>query len=170
MRIEGVSGEWHLVASTSTRSEIAFDGDEPDPQGVSNWLNGSDNALAESAAETSGMVLSISPDGSFTEKVTGEPQVYWFDEEGVLAQGVSPFDGVIAWAADRAYLKPRAIANWAIPEEGRYAPALLRYDDGDTKIADQLRFEGHQLVRTVNVVTDELYLDRIVIIYQRSAR
>ena len=43
----------------------------------------------------------------------------------------------------------------------------LRYDDGYTMIAEWLERSDNRLVRTVNVVTDELYLDRIVMVYQQ---
>ena len=62
-----IQGEWHLVASASTNSEIEFIGEEPDPNGITNWLNGFDDTLVDSAKSTSGLVLTIQSDGTFAE-------------------------------------------------------------------------------------------------------
>ena len=170
MAYQNLEGEWQLISSASTRSEISFiNEDEPDPNGVTNWLNGLDDSLLESAKQTSGLVLSIKPDGSFTEVVTGKPEIYWFDAEGVLVDEVTPFNGVTVSSEKCTYLKPDAIAAWAIPVDGLYGESVLRYDDSDTKIADNLRLVDGHLVRTVNVVTDELYLDRVLIKYKRTS-
>lgn len=170
MAYQNIEGEWHLIASASITSEVQFVNDEqPDPNGVANWLNGFDDSLLESAKQTSGLVLSITPDGSFTERVTGKPEVYWFDVEGVFANEVTPFDGVTVKNEQGAYLKPVAVAKWAVAVEGRYGKCVLRYDDGDTKITDNLRIVEAHLIRTVNIVTDELYLDRVLIRYKRAS-
>lgn len=167
MASEEVQGEWRLVRSASIKSEIEFVNDEPHPNGVSDWLNGFDESLVDRASPTSGLTLSISPKGSFTERLSGKPNVYWFDNEGVLQTEVAPFDGVVVGCGQEAYLRPAEIAKWATPEDGEYGRALLRYDDGDTKIADRIRTMGDRLVRVVNIVTDDLYLDRVVIVYER---
>lgn len=168
MAYQSLEGEWQLVSSASITSEISFiNEDEPDPNGVANWLNGFDDNLLESAKLSSGLVLTIKSDGSFTEVVTGKPEVHWFDVEGVLADEVTPFNGVITSNEKGSYLKPVVIATWAIPVEGRYGECVLRYDDGDTKIADNLRLIDEHLIRTVNIVTDELYLDRVLVKYKR---
>jgi|GEM_PF-4391016 len=165
---ENIRGEWRLVASGSINAEIAFINDEePDPNGVSDWLNGFDHALVAASKPTSGLTLSIAADGTFSEIVSGNPQVYWFDVEGVLESEVIPFSGVVVHNDQASYLRPTSIATWATPVEGRYGLAVLRYDDGDTEISDSVRLVENQLIRTVNVVTDELYLDRIAIVYER---
>src|SRR5262245_59393032 len=162
-----IDGEWHLVASASIKTEVSFINGEPDPDGVANWLNGFDDQLIENAKPTSGLVLSINPDGSFTERVSGNPEVYWFDTEGILTDEVMPFNGTTFKSELGAYIRPLSIPRWATPVEGRYGKCVLRHDDGDTKITDNLRVIDEHLIRTVNVVTDELYLDRIVIKYKR---
>jgi hypothetical protein len=168
MALASIQGEWCLVASGSVNSEIAFINDEePDPNGVSDWLNGIDDTLVDTATATSGLTLSIASDGTFAEHVSGKPEVDWFDAEGILQAEVSPFNGVVVGSDQAVYLRPINIATWASPVEGRYGRAVLRYDDGDTKISDRIRALGDRLIRTVNVVTDELYLDRVVIVYER---
>ncbi|HEY2038426.1 MAG TPA: hypothetical protein VGG95_02105 [Edaphobacter sp.] len=165
-----VLGKWKLTASANVTSQIAFDeSNEPDPNGVGDWLNGFDEGLVSSATATSGMLLAIKEDGFFTERVTGTPNVNWFDVEGVLCEKVVPFDGAVVEGVERAYLCPVKIPSRAVPENGRYGEAVLRYDDGDTKIADSIHFMHEKLIRTINVVTDELYLDRTVLVYQRSS-
>jgi hypothetical protein len=168
MALESIQGEWRLVASGSVNSQIAFiNGEEPDPNGVSDWLNGIDDTLLDTAKATSGLTLSIASDGTFAEHISGNPEVYWFDVEGVLQAEVSPFNGVIVGSDQEVYLRPINIAKWASPVERQYGRAVLRYDDGDTKISDRVRTLGDRLIRTVNVVTDELYLDRVLIVYER---
>jgi hypothetical protein len=163
-----MQGTWILVASGSSRSEVEFlDNDEPDPHGVSKWLNGFDDGLIKEAKATSGLTLTVESDGTFAERAEGAPKVDWFDEEGVLQAQVTPFDGVIVTTADVSFLRPVEIASWALPVEGRYGTSVLRYDDGDTKISDGIRVIDGRLIRTVNVATDDLYLDRVVIVYER---
>ena len=170
MTDQNITGEWHLVASISIQPEshLEFLKDGPDHTGISNWLNGFDDKLIEEAQETSGLVLCIKQDGSFTEEVTGNPNVYWFNDEGCLVD-VAPFNGVLVETEQGFYLKPTNINEWAIPIEEAYGACVLRYDDGDTKITDHLRRVGEYLVRTVNVVTDEAYLDRVLIKYKRDS-
>lgn len=156
-------GTWQLIATARSDSEIAFIGEEPDPAGVADWLNG--RSAAGATVPAAGLLLEIQPNGRFTERRTGTPAVDWFDAEGVLADKPSPFDGTVLQSGLTAYLRPDDIASWARPEDGRYAPAVLRYDDGDTKIADSVTRDGPNLLRTVNVVTDELYLTRVVLVY-----
>jgi len=178
-RTAEICGEWHLAASASETSELHGDGDgggdpDPDPDGVARWLSGFDDALLAGATDTAGLVLTVLAGGTFTERVTGRPPVVqpWFDVDGVLADEVQPFDGSFVDTGETAWLKPRGVRSvqeFGRPAEGRWAPAVLRYDDGDTRIADSLRLVGTDLVRTVNVVTDDLYLDRVVLVYRRAA-
>ena len=168
-----ICGEWHLAASTSVVSELDSPADDEsgaDSDDVARWLNGGDGGIAAAAPETAGLLLTITHAGSFTERVTGRPGVdLWFDAGGMLTDGVSsPFDGSVVDNGQVAWLRPRGLPPFARPVQGRYAPAVLRYDDGDTRIADGLRVVGADLVRTVNVVTDELYLDRVVLVYRRA--
>ena len=170
MTIDSLNGRWNATATCSTSSEIKFsDDDEPDPNEVADWLNAFDDNLVKTATPVSGLVLTIEPAlGAFTEMVIGNPAIEWFDAEGVLAEEVSPFDGTIVCNAQGAYLRPKDVPEWATPVDGRYRAAILRYDDGDTKIADNLRVADGRLVRTVNIVTDELYLNRVIIVYERD--
>ncbi|WP_221645468.1 hypothetical protein, partial [Nostoc sp. UCD120] len=59
------------------------------------------------------------------------------------------------------------LVSWAVPSD-EVNKKKLRYDDGDTKIADSIEVQGEQLIRTISVVTDELYLDRVIIVYKKA--
>ena len=169
MEIESVVGRWALVGSTNVTGEIAFVGDEPDPNGVSNWLNGLGEELETSIEHMTGLELEISQDGRFSENMIGQPRVYWFDVEGVLSNDVAPFNGALTSNDKLIYLQPDDVPRWSVHAQNRYGKAILRYDDGDTKICDSLRLEGARLLRTVNVVTDELYTDRVLIAYEKRS-
>ncbi len=158
-------GTWTLIAAAETDAEVDLIGEDSDPEGINDWLNGTDDGLVDEAEPTSGLTLAIAADGSFTERLTGTPDVAWYDEEGVLQDAAEPFDGRMVDTGAGGYLRPDEIASWAIPAEGRHGAAVLRYDDGDTKIADGVARRGDHLVRTVNIVTDELYLTRVVMLY-----
>ncbi|WP_435234818.1 hypothetical protein ACR30L_13755 [Psychromonas sp. PT13] len=164
MNIDSIVGVWLLIGSVSINSEINFIGEEPDPKGVTDWLNDSGEELIDKIQATSGLTLSVSADRTFTEVKQGSPSIYWFSDEGVLESEVIPFNGVVKTNEYGAFLQPEDIPSWATPTNN-YG-VILRYDDGDTKISDHIYIREDKLVRTINVVTDELYLDRIVVVYE----
>jgi hypothetical protein len=169
MEIESVVGTWILVGSTSINGQIAFLDDEPDPNGVLNWLNGLGEELEASIKHMTGLELEISQDGRFSEALSGQPKVPWFDVEGVLSNDVAPFNGALTSNDKLVYLQPDGIPRWSVHAQNRYGKAILRYDDGDTKICDSLRLKGDRLLRTVNVVTDELYTNRVLVAYEKRS-
>ena len=168
MQIDPLVGRWSVVGSASVNGEIPFVGDDPDPDGVSGWLNGTGEELEGSIASTSGLELEVSQDGLFSEHLTGQPKIEWFDVEGVLCDGVVPSNGALVEGEMLVYLQPNGIPSWSVHKKKRYGKALLRYDDGDTKICDCLRLKGDRLIRTVNVVTDELYTNRVLMAYEKT--
>jgi len=163
--METIIGTWVLIGSISINNEIAFIGEEPDLDGVKNWLNESGKELIEDVKGTEGLKLVIAPDGKFKEIREGNPDVYWFSSEGVLEDEVMPFNGTVKNNEYGYFLIPKEVPTWATPKI-EYG-VILRYDDGDTKISDQIFQHEGNLVRTINVVTDEAYLDRIVIVYNK---
>jgi hypothetical protein len=167
MNIELLIGTWLLTGSISLNSDIKFIGDEPDPNGVENWLNGNSNNLIAQVEATEANSLTISSDGKFFEERTGEPKVYWYDREGVLSSEVIPFNGHLSFYDSKAFLLVDDLVSWAVPSD-EVNKKKLRYDDGDTKIADSIEVQGSQLIRTISVVTDELYLDRAIIVYKKA--
>ncbi|MBH8555819.1 hypothetical protein I8751_26425 [Nostocaceae cyanobacterium CENA357] len=167
MNIELLIGIWLLTGSISINSQIKFFGDEPDPNGIENWLNSNSNNLIAQVEATEGLTLTISSDGKFSEERTGTPKVYWFDKEGVLESEVIPFNGHLSFYDSKVFLLVDDLPSWAVPSD-EVNKKKLRYDDGDTKIADSIEVQGEQLIRTISVVTDELYLDRVIVVYKRG--
>jgi hypothetical protein len=167
MDIESLGGTWILIGSTAIAATIEFSEEEPNSSGVKDWLNGTAAELVDRIEPTAGLTLSIDLSNQFTEVRVGEPQVSWFSSEGVLENEVIPFNGFVKFYRKIAYLTATAAPKWAVPAKAKYG-AILRYDDGDTKICDRIELMGDKLIRTVNVVTDELYLDRIAIVYARG--
>ena len=158
MNTGGIEGTWLLTGTFALNSEIPFIDDEPKPDGVEEWLNGKSPEVLDQIMPADGLKLVIDSDGTFTEEKIGAPQITWYDSEGVLESNVNPFNGTIQESKGTFYL----IAEDIEPTGN------LRYDDGDTKIADSLTTIGDDLVRTISVVTDELYLDRILLRYQKK--
>ncbi len=167
MKIESITGDWELIGTASINSEISFIEEEPEPDGVKNWLNGRAEELIKKTELTSGLTLRIDSEGNFTEKKDGNPEIEWFDSEGVLEPEVIPFDGVIKIDGSGAYIVPKQIPSWAEPSKIEYG-VILRYDDSDTKICDRIEKIDGKLIRTMSVVTDELYLNRVVIVYKKN--
>jgi hypothetical protein len=158
MNRDSINGTWILSGTFALNSEIPIIGDEPKPNGVEEWLEGNSLETLAQLTPADGLKLTISSDGTFTEERVGAPQITWYDSEGVLESNVNPFNGAIQEAEGKFYL----IADDIEPTGN------LRYDDGDTKIADSLTVIDGDLIRTVSVVTDELYLDRILLRYKKE--
>lgn len=166
MIIENLVGTWILIGSILTNSEIKLIGGEHDSNEVEKWLVGKSYELLNQVEPTEGLTLTITSDGRFEEEKTGYPHVSWFDREGVLQSEVTPFQGYLSFHETNIYFIPADLPSWAMPVD-KESKMKLRYDDGDTKISDCIERQNDRLIRTVSVVTDELYLDRVIIVYQR---
>lgn len=161
MNLSLIVGKWILIGSISMKSELEFIGEQPKPHGVKNWLNSQTPQLLETMKSTEGLTLTIAPDGTFQEEKIGEPQVEWFDCDGVLSAEVKPFNGYLNVFDSSIYLITDECPLWARDEK-------LRYNDGDTKISDTLEIYHEKLIRTVSVVTDGMYFDKVVLIYVKA--
>jgi hypothetical protein len=62
---------------------------------MSDWLNGVSDALVNDVEPASGLTLTVEAGGTFAERLTGDLETPWFDEEGVLVNAFEPFDGVV---------------------------------------------------------------------------
>lgn len=160
------TGTWLLTAAISTNGAIPIVDGETEEGAVDAWLYGSSHDMLGQTTPAHGLTLSIAADGSFAEEKTSTPALTWFDSEGVLDARVTPFDGVIHTEGSIGYLLLREPISWATPSDPLRA-TRVRYDDGDMIICDKLELVGEALVRTMSVVTDELYLDRTVLVYRR---
>jgi len=160
---------WISAKSISTTAEILYKEEFPDrdaPVEIDDWLYGNSYNLLEAAEVTTGLKLKIEAGGAFSEENIGNPQISWFDREGVLDDKVTTYSGVIKIEDGIAYLhlenpKARTIPNSDLRR------ARVRYSDGDTIICDKVEIIDKSLVRTISVVTDELYLNRTMLIYEK---
>jgi hypothetical protein len=122
---------------------------------------------ASTAGDASGSLLTIHENGRFCQHGQGSSPVLTYDTDGVQVAGVAEFDGQIHDEGERSFLISDKVPTWAIPKD-LAAQMRIRYDDGDTKVCDSAKFLDGQLVRQISVVTDELYGDRIVLVYNRG--
>lgn len=162
-----VVGAWLLVATTTTSSDLALVDATYHIPAMNAWLYGTSHDLLDAVEPTAGLRLVINADATFTEEKTGDLILSWYDRDGVLDQHVTPFSGIIKTPKKRMYLHPEQLSAYAIPT-GKFRQARVRYDDGDTIICDTLDLINGALVRTMSVVTDELYLDRTILIYHKA--
>ena len=152
-------GAWQLQGSASAESEIEFV--EPQFDAEFACLSNSAIDLLETVKPTAGLVLKITDAMEFTQDVTGNPKVTWYDVEGVLQRSVTPFDGKCFTPRPdgRLYLISDDRAKWATPKDEAKLP-YFRHDDSDTVICDFVELHGPDLLRTMNVLTDGHYLSR----------
>jgi hypothetical protein len=166
MQENNFTGIWDLDGSFDENGEFEIIEDEEEYRRIyEQWLRDEDYENLENLNKADGLRLEINADGTFTETKTGNPQIEWFDEEGVLVSKITPFDGIYKIFDDRAFLtlpNPPYLPDTDDPER-------IRCDDGDTKICDSLRIIGEDLVRTVSVITDELYTTRVLLRYTKSS-
>ena len=165
MTIDPFVGTWLSIGSVSYRSKLEFIDGKPDPMGVVNWLNGKgDNSIAD-ITPAEGLTLTITKEGDFQEEKTAEPEIQWFNASGELSPDIQPFSGTLSEYHLKVYLIDNDAPHWS---KSKSKPKKNRYADGDTTIADMLEIRDEKLVRTVSVVTDEMYFDRVIIVYQRQ--
>jgi hypothetical protein len=159
-----IVGIWQLVATLALHDELPlFDDIPPRLVAIDEWLYGNSHELIRQATPIAGLQLQLNADATFTETKTQDLDLEWYDVEGVSAPSVIPFDGVIRADDDHLYLHPDTESTLEDPVRSY----RVRYDDGDTTICDRAELVQDRLVRTMSVVTDELYLDRSILIYQK---
>lgn len=112
-----------------------------------------------------GLRLSIFDDGTFLEQSENETGFGYFNREGCLIDEIIPFSGKVSIFKNRRFLLLDQPISWACPAEAD--EEFIRYDDGDTKISDEIKIVENNLIRTVAVITDGYLLDRFLYIYKR---
>ncbi|QEG38931.1 hypothetical protein [Roseimaritima ulvae] len=163
-----LEGEWELVGYFHKTDEIEYD-DADDGSNVTEiraWLQGAEptNASLEAAQPRAGLQLAIQR-GAFRESVENFSELM-FDVSGVQVNDYQPMSGQLATINSVAFLVPEGV-----PEFARTEPAediVVRYDDGDTLVCDSMRIVDGMLVRQTSVVTDEIYLERMLLMYRRA--
>jgi hypothetical protein len=139
MLISAFAGKWKLIAWAKEKSENTFKDNRPSKSTVQIWLNSNNMELANNPSEGHGLVLEITSDGNFTENKTDEPDIDWYDEEGVLSNQVKPYNGKLIESDSGFYILPNNVPSFGSPKDEK-SEAKLRYDDGDTKICEILEF------------------------------
>jgi hypothetical protein len=160
-------GEWTLdgYAFVETGNPI----DPPGPADIANWLLGVAEDGRPRLETRTGLELTIRRDGSYSERVADcKYLMLWYDSEGVQTDSPEPTEGTVREVAGTAAisLHPRG----ALPPRPHHPGGfrdVLRYDDGDTQVSDILHVVGESLSRVISVVTDGLYLNRVVTRYRR---
>jgi hypothetical protein len=160
--MESLTGVWHLC-SWSAVWGCEFEGtvDEFLYQDAAAPLSQSDDA-----GKVDGSTLTIESSGEFSQAGRGQAPVLTYDEGGIQISGVAEFGGTISEVGGLGYLLCRNLPMWATPADP-VAQTRLRWDDKDTKVCDAVRLVDGRLVRTICVVTDECYGDRVVLVYER---
>lgn len=159
------SGRWALVSVASAEIDLELGTAEPSAEAVSADLNRSAFDLLPAVKRTDGLLLEILGSDRFTHTLIGNPKVLWFGADGVLEEGVVPFDGTCSATPARLYLLAADCPVWAQPQADRQNN--FRYDDGDTLICDFVELIQGQLYRTVNVLTDGLYKSQTLMVFER---
>jgi hypothetical protein len=158
LAIEKFLGIWTLIGSVEIREEL------PEVDADWNyWFTSASSEQIQRIQPVKGLTLTIHDDSTFSEKLSGKPNVYWFHSEGYLSDTVEPFSGAVNFYNDTAYLRPSEARLDYKSDDKR-----LRAD-GDMEISEQISIIDNQLVRTVNVVTDGSQLDRVIMIYEKGA-
>ncbi len=172
----GFVGRWELSAvghGNVPRDEALLDGKcaaavsgllLPQAEFNRRWLAGDTFGHASPVAPLTGLVLTVAPDLAFTE--AGDAHVDWFTDEGVLEPEAEPFDGRILTTSAGSFLLLHEAVAWAAPYN-ETDEVRLRLNDGDTAITDMVALQGDRLRRTVSVVTDGLYEERLLYDYTR---
>ncbi|QDT32382.1 hypothetical protein [Thalassoglobus polymorphus] len=161
-----LEGHWQLVGYEHLVDEILYEEGAADPRitELYGWLLGrSDVNSLPSLESQAGLVLRIC-DSKFEEEVTGFERLM-FDADGIQVNDYRPMTGVVYQRERISFIKP--FDAFVQSDVERFPKLILRYDDGDTQVCDSLRRFEEKLIRQVSVVTDEIYLERILMVYSR---
>ncbi len=166
---EKFEGRWELYAYAHLESDLLGGKDEVDPSDIQAWLLGDGGGATGNTEDASGSTLLIHGSGRIHEQAESLTNILWFDDEGVQENynSIAPFIGFLVENANGVFARPDKIASWAVPDNTAYQ-ARLRYDDYDTLISERFDVNEAELSRTLNVVTDGLYVTRIVMFYRKS--
>ncbi len=160
-------GQWLLCATAETVFDVTLDSisfaSKFDHIGVSADLSAMD------LTSTNGMIVRIFADGQFSQCFSDCPVLDWYDQEGVLDHPVNAFDGWTFCDHDRIYFNTNEKPEWS-HKHSDADPKRCRYDDGDTTICDFAELVDGRLLRTLNVMTDDSYVNRVAMLYVRDQK
>lgn len=166
------TGRWELVAATPVElpetdyqddDKIVGDVRMPNDEFNHRWLAGEDLVPTRPLEPATGLTLTITEDGTFTE--SGAADIDWFDEIGALDTTARPFDGTVVTAPGGTFL----LTAHGLPDDdsGDTEDLRPRVAD-DTFVTDMISGEGDDLLRVMSVITDWLYPSRIRLAYRRA--
>jgi len=160
-------GSWSLTSYGTIELEVPVDEDDSNPNALDDWLYARGREGFANLKSASGLRITIREDGSYSEaKADPSIPMPWFDSEGVLVESPLPTNGTVRHVGNGDFLHPIQSASGTNRSREKDKD-VLRYDDGDTLVCDQLRLENGSLIRIVSVATDELYLNRIIAVYDK---
>ncbi|MEM8671518.1 MAG: hypothetical protein AAGG48_28620 [Planctomycetota bacterium] len=155
------SGIWELIGYAYINDELPLINGGTSVADMQSWLIGSSDAN-QKAIESCGLRIEID-DGHFSETVTGFSELM-FDIEGIQVSDYQPMRGRVHSIGSIGFLLPHGVPDYASPSIENELAA--RYADGDTVVCDSIRLVDNNLIRKAAVITDEFYVDRVVLEYR----
>nr|WP_086938673.1 hypothetical protein [Thaumasiovibrio occultus] len=160
---KAIDSVWRLEQFGKTSRQLSSHSADTEVTSAQAWLQQPSQAIQTiETVKMSGLQLIFYRDGSFYDEAIDKGlNIDWINDDGELDAYHSSICGQQhAWQQQTFLL---------LTDQDIGEPPYLRYDDGDTLVADVCVVVGDQLYRTVNVVTDGVYLDRFVYVYQRQS-
>ena len=168
-RREPFVGRWQLAGFNHDDSSIVEAPHCSWGASVSLVLYASAEELLAQVQPRRGLILEITADGSFSEVADGIVEMPWINVYGEMEHAALPFAGTVLDGGKTALqLRPTVdgAPTW-LPPINLDGPTL-RYNDGDTRVHDRVSLiKGGDLHRSVRMVTDDAYLTRICLRYER---
>ncbi|QDT18117.1 hypothetical protein [Alienimonas californiensis] len=169
--VEALVGQWTLIAAVQITDELPVEDEGVAggrPPEMAAWLRGDGGDLAPNGSPAAGLTLTVRADGRFEERFLRAAElgvtVEFYDRHGIATLPPEPFDGRLRTIDGKAWAAPTGDGPPLIASDD----SPVRYDEGDTVVSEQFSVREGRLLRTQNVVTDELYLSRSVFIYDRA--
>lgn len=173
MKDKELFGIWTLVCSNHV-SNLEFQIDEDDEdwevsdEAIKSWLSHTETGDITSFQRDKGLKLTISKDMSFSEVRVGDSEIMILDEEGVqlVSSEFDVFNGFVRNYQGKYFIEPREFPGYAEMDDQFSYDVHTRVFD-DSLVTDHVFIQDGHLVRVVNQITDLLYLDRFIYVYEK---
>jgi hypothetical protein len=161
-------GRWKLAGYQYVNDELELNNKVADQLKAEQWLKGEFKLDSIKLKVVSGSELTVKDAKYFDKLMVEKPQVLMYDLEGVETDEFPVMDGQLHTnqAGDIMYCRPNKmpkIDNFTYPN----CSIIVRYDDGDTVICESFQVKNNKLYRITSVITDELYLSRSILEYEK---
>lgn len=168
-------GTWSLVASKHI-SNMQFEVDEDNEdwevssEEVVEWLRGRALTDLVDLNDDSGLKLFINEDLSFTEVKSGSSNIITLNAEGVHSNSSDreDFFGIIKVFGEQYFIEPIQFPAY-VEMSDQYTYGIHTRVFDDCYATDRLFIHDGKLIRVVNQITDMLYLDRLIYVYEKEA-